>query len=120
MAHAGFLGISLLAYASWQTIHFLNDRSPRVWARQKFHRYFPRPTTQSLKAGKSCGNCIHYQSHPDFKRSGLCGNDEWKIAMSSDEVMVKREGCCELWRKTFPLPAVDTELSPDPLPAFES
>lgn len=114
MANAGFLGIGLLAYASWQTINFLNDRTSRVWAKQRYHRYLPRPTQENLKKGKSCQTCTHFEYHVDFLHSGICHHQEWKTAMKSSEVMVKREGCCELWRKTFPRLPVGKELFPDP------
>ncbi len=115
MANAGFLGISLLAYASWQTLHFLNDRVARVWAKQRYHRYHPRPTAANIKKGISCRSCSHYEFHPDFHHSGICSHEDWKVAMRSEEVMVKREGSCELWKKTS-LPLLlrqDRELSPD-------
>jgi len=102
MANAGFLGIGLLAYASWQTINFLNDRASRVWAKQRFHRYLPRATAENMKKGRSCSSCISFEDHPDFHHSGICTHREWQISMRSSEVMVRREGCCELWCKTSP------------------
>lgn len=115
MANAGFLGIGLLAYASWQTLNFLNDRAARVWAKQRFHRYLPRPTLENLKKGISCSTCAHYEFHPDFFHAGLCSHEDWKIAMRSEEIMVKRAGSCELWKKTSPPVSLhrDRELAPD-------
>lgn len=99
MANAGMLGLGLLAYASWQTMHFLHDRGSRVWARQKYHHYLPRPTTESAKRNIACGNCRCYSEHPDFSRSGICTNSEWQITMRSEEIMVKRNGHCELFQR---------------------
>ena len=120
MANAGFLGISLLAYASWQTLHFLNDRSPRVWAKQRFYRYLPRPSMESLKKGKSCHSCLFFDEHPDFRNAGNCSHPGWAAAMNSQEIMVKKVGSCELWCKTSPLREVDTALLPDLFPFSES
>lgn len=114
MANAGFLGIGLLAYASWQTINFLNDRTARVWAKQRFHRYMPRPTAENLKKGRSCSSCSYFEYHPDFLHSGICRHQDWKVAMKTSEVMVKRDGHCELWCRTFPRLPEDKVLSPDP------
>ena len=99
MANSGFLGISLLAYASWQTLHFLNDRGSRVWAKQKYHRYIPRPTAETLRKGKSCANCTSYSCHPDFLRSGLCTHPDWQAVLRASEVMVRKDACCELWER---------------------
>lgn len=101
MAKSSLVGISLLAYASWQTIYFLSDRGSRVWARQRYHRYLPRPTTDTLKKKKSCSNCTFFSHHPDYHRSGICSHPDWKLAMSSTEVMVRRDGHCELWERGF-------------------
>lgn len=99
MSNPGLFGIGLLAYASWQTILFLNDRGSRVWARQRYHRYVPRPTADSAKKNRRCLNCASYSPHPDFLRSGMCGHPEWKAAMGSPEVMVRKDAHCELWER---------------------
>ena len=113
MANAGFLGIGLLAYASWQAINFLNDRSTRVWAKQRHHRYQPRPSAESFKQGRSCSSCSSFEYHPEFLHSGVCHHHEWKMTMKSSEVMVKRSGHCELWHKILPRLQEDKELSDD-------
>lgn len=120
MANSGFLGLGLLAYASWQTITFLNDRTARVWAKQRYHRYLPRSTAENLKKGKSCGSCSHYEDHAEFLHSGICSHHEWRSAMRSMEVMVKREGSCELFQRTSPRLPAGKGLSPDPSLPYES
>ena len=95
--NSGFLGLSLLAYASWQTLHLLAPGPSRTWARKKYYRYVPRPSARSLKRKESCGQCAFYSSHPDFQRSGVCDHPEWKEVLKAQEVLVKRDGHCELW-----------------------
>jgi hypothetical protein len=98
--NSGFLSIGLLVYASWQTISFLGDRSPRVWARPRFHRYLPRPTLETLKKNKNCGECVWYRHHPDFARAGTCAHSSWLTIMKSNEVMVKKDAHCELFHRS--------------------
>jgi hypothetical protein len=98
--NSGYLGIGLLVYASWQTIQFLGETSTKVWARPRFHRYLPRPTLETMKKNKSCGTCVWYRHHPDFSRAGMCAHTSWKEIMNSDEVMVKKDGHCELFDRS--------------------
>ncbi len=114
MTNAGFLGISLLAYASWQAIQFLDEKTTRIWAKPGFHRYSPRPTQESLKKNRSCSNCSSYRGHEDFLHSGICLHTDWKNSLKTSEVMVKREGSCELWHKISPRREGDRALLPDP------
>ncbi len=101
MTNAGFLGISLLAYASWQAINFLDDKSARIWAKTRFHRYSPRPTTESLKKERSCSNCKTFKAHEDFLHAGVCAHADWRAALKTSEIFVKRDGSCELWGKIY-------------------
>ena len=117
MANKSLIGISLLAYASWQTLHFLTQRGHRVWARQRFFRYLPRPTKETIKKGRSCHSCIFFDEHPDFQNAGNCHHPGWASTMNSPEVLVKRAGSCELWCKTSPHPVPDKALSPDLFPS---
>ncbi len=120
MANSGFLGISLLAYASWQTLHFLSERGHRVWAKQRYYKYLPRPSAENLKSGKSCRSCVFFDEHPDFKNAGNCSHPGWEAAMNSDVVMVKKAGSCELWCKISPRQDQDRALPPDLFPLSES
>ena len=100
MINSGFLGIGLIAYASWQTITFLKDKGARIWARSRYHQYSPRPTKMTMKTGKKCGSCSSFRFHADYLNAGTCEHASWKIVMQSDEVMVRKDGHCELWEKS--------------------
>jgi hypothetical protein len=99
MINSSVLGFGLLAYASYQTIYFLKDKGGRIWARPRYHRYSPRPTRESVKYGQRCGGCSSFCLHSDYQNSGTCGHESWKLILKSDEVMVRRDGHCELWEK---------------------
>ena len=100
MINSGLIGIGLLAYTTFQTIYFLKDKGGRIWARPRFHRYSPRPTKESVKHGQRCGGCSSFRSHADYQHCGTCDHTSWKFIMRTDEVMVRKDGHCELWEKS--------------------